>query len=517
MQRLGWVRRQLPRRGLLARAVSLFAGLAAAAGPTRLGESSSMAGQIEHDVGTPGPEDGRLLARPGQPTGPASPGLHTLGLDRNRDALLFVPVGYRADQPAPFVLSLHGAGGDATSGLYPLRDLADEAGLILLSPASRQSTWDVIRGGYGPDVAFIDRALTATFARCAVDPDRLAVAGFSDGASYALSLGITNGDLFRDVMAFSPGFMAPTDQRGEPRIFISHGTKDQVLPIDRTSRRIAPQLARTGYDVEYYEFDGPHTVPPEIARQALEWFLAPDVAPHPVATPSATSTQQTSASSAGGTDDSGAPFTLYTFGDSILDCRWYNDAGIDPGQLLVRNDDELFPEFQGQDLSSRGPVQLDHRAVDGATVDSLPAQARNVAPTGKAAAILTIGGNDLLRGLLVDRGPGIAAFATALDAFLRDLPVRPVLLGNVYDPTFGDDALNFTGVDPTLARENHRRVNAVIAGLASTYGTLVDLHAHFLSGDPTWCTHTIEPSLRGASEVRRCFLPHLLALVDQSG
>jgi acyl-CoA thioesterase I len=184
---------------------------------------------------------------------------------------------------------------------------------------------------------------------------------------------------------------------------------------------------------------------------------------------------------------------------------------------LVRNDDELFPEFQGQDLSSRGPVQLEHRAVDGATVDSLPAQARNVAPTGKAAAILTIGGNDLLRGLLVDRGPGIAAFATVLDAFLRDLPVRPVLLGNVYDPTFGDDALNFTGVDPTLARENHRRVNAVIAGLASTYGTLVDLHAHFLSGDPTWCTHTIEPSLRGASEVRRCFLPHLLALVDQSG
>jgi acyl-CoA thioesterase-1 len=184
-------------------------------------------------------------------------------------------------------------------------------------------------------------------------------------------------------------------------------------------------------------------------------------------------------------DDPGPPFTLYTFGDSILDCRWYNDADIDPGQLLVRNDDELFPEFQGQDLSSRGPVRLEHRAVDGAAVDSLPAQARNVAPTGKAAANLTVGGNDLLRGLLVDRGPGIAAFATALDAFLRDLPVRPVLLGNVYDPTFGDDALNFTGVDPALARENHGWLNAVIAELASKYGPLVDLYDHFLSGDLT--------------------------------
>jgi len=123
----------------------------------------------------------------------------------------------------------------------------------------------------------------------------------------------------------------------------------------------------------------------------------------------------------------------------------------------------------------------------------------------------------LLRGLLVDRGPGINAFATALDTFLRDLPVRPVLLGNIYDPTFGDDALNFTGVDPALARENHRRVNAVIAELAGTYGALVDLHAHFLEGDPTWCTNIIEPSLRGVSEVRRCFLPHLLALMDQPG
>ncbi len=198
--------------------------------------------------------------------------------------------------------------------------------------------------------------------------------------------------------------------------------------------------------------------------------------------------------------------TVYTFGDSILDCERYNSEGVHPGQLLVRNDDALFPEFRGHDLSTRGPARLAHHAQDGATVDNLPAQVQGVRAEGSSVALLTIGGNDLLRGLIRDHGPGVAAFRTALDAFVSDLPIRPVLLGNVYDPTFGDDRRNFLGVDPALGRTNHRRVNTAIAEVAGRYGVLVDLHTHFLGGDPSWFTATIEPSLRGASEVRRCFL-----------
>jgi hypothetical protein len=85
-----------------------------------------------------------------------------------------------------------------------------------------------------------------------------------------------------------------------------------------------------------------------------------------------------------------------------------------------------------------------------------------------------------------------------------------VLVGNVYDPTFGDDARNFLGVDPAIARANHQRVNAVLAELGGRYGALVDLHAHFLTGDPSWYVSTIEPSLVGTSEVRRAFLPYVL-------
>jgi hypothetical protein len=125
-------------------------------------------------------------------------------------------------------------------------------------------------------------------------------------------------------------------------------------------------------------------------------------------------------------------------------------------------------------------------------------------------ALLTIGGNDLLQGLILDHGPGVEAFAAALDAFLLDRPIRPVLIGTVYDPSFGDNQRDFLGVDPTIARANHARVNTVLAEMAERYGALVDLHAHFLLGDPSWFAQTIEPSLTGASEVRRCFLPFVL-------
>ncbi|WP_242060070.1 alpha/beta hydrolase [Oscillatoria sp. FACHB-1407] len=207
-----------------------------------------------------------------QPTQVGSPGLHPLNLDGGRDGWLYVPAAYRTDRPTPLLLMLHGAGGDAEGGLRIVQNLADAFPTIVLAVDSRRQTWDVIVDRYGPDIAFIDQALAQTFARYAIDPDRIAIAGFSDGASYALSVGITNGDLFNHILAFSPGFMAPADQVGTPRVFISHGLQDAVLPIDRCSRRIVPQLRRARYEVVYREFDGPHTVPEAIAREGMTWF-----------------------------------------------------------------------------------------------------------------------------------------------------------------------------------------------------------------------------------------------------
>ncbi len=218
----------------------------------------------------------RLTARPQSGVHPAlAPGVRPLESGEARDGLLSVPAGYDPERPAPLLVLLHGAGGSAERILARFDGLPDEFGMLVLVPESRAPTWDVVVGGFGPDVAFIDAALNQVFATCAVDPARIAIGGFSDGASYGLSLGLANGDLFSHILAFSPGFLAPSKPHGEPRLFISHGTQDRVLPIDMCGGILAPMLKNAGYDLVYRVFDGDHTVPEVTARAAFRWFTEP--------------------------------------------------------------------------------------------------------------------------------------------------------------------------------------------------------------------------------------------------
>jgi phospholipase/carboxylesterase len=211
-------------------------------------------------------------ARPAAAADAVKIGQQPLKLGDDRDGLLYIPHGYKPDVPAPLVVMLHGAGNTSLSVTYTF-DMADELGIIILAPDSRdESTWDLLLHGYGDDVEFIGRALKDTYARCAVDRTRMALAGHSDGASYALSLGLGTGDTFGKLMVFSPGVMQPAEVHGKPKIFISHGLSDPVMPIDITSRRFVPRLKALGYDVTYREYEGRHGVTPAIVREAFEWF-----------------------------------------------------------------------------------------------------------------------------------------------------------------------------------------------------------------------------------------------------
>ena len=215
----------------------------------------------------------RLSARPGGASAPAAAGLHPLKMRTGRDALLYIPESARQFERAPLLISLHGATRNSDRGIELFRKTSDELGFAVLAPASEERTWDAIGGEFGPDPAFINQAMAKAYGMIAIDPSRVAMAGFSDGASYSLSIGLANGDMFCAVFGFSPGVIVPGEFRGHPPVFISHGTADQVLPIDPCSRRIVPALKGAGYEVTYKEFDGPHTLPPDIAGEAMRWFL----------------------------------------------------------------------------------------------------------------------------------------------------------------------------------------------------------------------------------------------------
>ncbi len=217
--------------------------------------------------------DPLLSARPVSPSEVIGPGWHQLWQE-GPAAHLLVPVGYDPSRSWPLVVGFHGAGGTADGHRAFLGESADNDGFLLLVPDSAERTWDVVLNRYGPDIATVDRALKATFRMARVNPAAIAIEGFSDGASYALGVGIRNPQLFSRVVAFSPGFVAPTlVQAAKPRVFISHGTRDPILPIDTASRRIVPALRGAGFEVDYREFDGGHEAPPEIIRAAVAFIV----------------------------------------------------------------------------------------------------------------------------------------------------------------------------------------------------------------------------------------------------
>jgi predicted esterase len=222
----------------------------------------------------------RITARPSAPSGTPVIGFSPLGLLNRftgRDGLIYVPASYRSSSPAPLLILLHGGGRSARDWETPdLAALADSVGAVVLAPDSRSHfSWDIVESGnYDTDLPYLNVALARTFAQCRIDPARVAVAGFSDGASAALSLGLANGDFTRAVIAFSPGFLDDRYFRGAPRVFVSHGDLDPVLSFAATRDVIVPYLRDRQLAVEWLPFQGGHQIPDHVGVQAFAWLDA---------------------------------------------------------------------------------------------------------------------------------------------------------------------------------------------------------------------------------------------------
>ena len=221
-------------------------------------------------------ENATISARPKPFSGSAAPGMHYFGIWQKDDAFLFIPAAYRDDTPAPLLLMLHGAGGRASSFDSPtFVKRLDDRGIAMLAISSSVATWDRFAlGGFGPDIERINLALDHAFRTMSVDPKRLAIGGFSDGASYALTAGIPNGDLFKMIIAFSAGANFAPGYRGKPPIYIAHGTADNVIPIANSRDGIVPILRDSGYAVTYREFTGGHAISGTAANEAFDMLVS---------------------------------------------------------------------------------------------------------------------------------------------------------------------------------------------------------------------------------------------------
>jgi phospholipase/carboxylesterase len=219
---------------------------------------------------------GRLSFRPGAAplAEPLPPGRHELAFDDDgREAVLVVPEGLPVDRPVPLLVMFHGAGGEANRVLPHFVRHARAGGFLLLAPQSMFPTWDIVIGGHGPDLQRLERALSTVAAHFRLDAAHLAFAGFSDGGSYALSTGLTNGDVASHVIGLSAGFMNAFSQTGTPRVFLGHGRSDRQLPIETSAHAHARRLLEAGYDLTLQPFDGDHVIVPWVVARAVDFFL----------------------------------------------------------------------------------------------------------------------------------------------------------------------------------------------------------------------------------------------------
>ena len=189
-------------------------------------------------------------------------------------AIAYVPASLRS--PSPLIVLLHGAGGDARPFLDEFKRDADQRGIILLSVQSFGRTWALRQpSDKEADVVNIETAMDALSSTTPVDRSRVIVMGFSDGASYALSIGMAYPKLFRTIVAFSPGYaFAPVRLDTTQRIFITHSRRDRVLPANNT-RQIVEALERAGYAPEMHWFSGGHEIDPDLKKAAFDFAVSP--------------------------------------------------------------------------------------------------------------------------------------------------------------------------------------------------------------------------------------------------
>ena len=196
---------------------------------------------------------------------------------RAYNVALSVPPTYHPAKGYGLVVCLHGAGftGEAYLERWQAR-LGDD--YVLACPTTPMGAW-FTRGAEELVLATI----RSVQRRYHIDPDRIFLTGMSNGGIGAWVIGMHDAPLFAGIAPMASGldnvlmpFLA--NLRSTP-IYIIHGAKDQVMPVE-LSRTITKELTRLGYPFVYREHDrehpmaGGHYFPREELPELVTWLNA---------------------------------------------------------------------------------------------------------------------------------------------------------------------------------------------------------------------------------------------------
>lgn len=152
-------------------------------------------------------------------------------------------------------------------GMYAWFEVQLDPGRPIINPQQAESSRIRL-------VGFIDEAIETY----RLDPSRVYLMGFSQGAIMSLSVALTRPEKVAGIVAMSgrilpeiaPMIAPPEALRGLP-IFVAHGTEDQVLPVHH-GRAARDLLQRLPLALTYREYAMGHQVTEESLTEIAAWL-----------------------------------------------------------------------------------------------------------------------------------------------------------------------------------------------------------------------------------------------------
>ncbi len=205
------------------------------------------------------------------------------------------------DQPSSAVIWLHGLGADGHDFepvvphlLWPdapaIRFVFPHAEVrpVTVNGGMRMRAWyDIVSidGERGHDEVGIlrsveqTRELVAREVERGVAPERIVLAGFSQGGAIAIQLALRHQPRLAGLMALSTylllkdSLQADADQLQALPVFMAHGRQDPVVPL-AMGEAAAESLRLLGCEVEWHTYPIPHSVSMDEIGDIRNWLKA---------------------------------------------------------------------------------------------------------------------------------------------------------------------------------------------------------------------------------------------------